>query len=407
MCTASSHTPQATDVIGTPRARPCSASASRAAFAAAYAAWSPLPQNPAMDEKRTNASNSPGSSDSAKCAAPATLAASTASMLVSDVSPTGASSMKAAACSTVRTVCPSARSVSSRAATASRSATSQAATVTPTPRRSRSLTHSEAPGAAGPDRLTSTRCSAPWVASQSASRGARLPVPPVISTVPRGRHRRADRAPPAALTIRRASNPAERTATWSSPVAPDSTCLSNAPDRASRLSGRSTNPPHNAGCSRATTRPSPQTCACAGSAGASESPVDTAPRVTLHSGARTPSWLRACTRVSVRAAPVASAPNRGCGRESAPTNDSTPAASVSPSALRAPASTSRSRAASASRSASASVSSTGTIRAPWPPSTRSASVTHGSASCPAPRATSQVPVSGAGDTRATGFQAIR
>ena len=75
-------------------------------------------------------------------------------------------------------------------ATACRSATSQAATVTRAPNSSNPARSSMAPGASRPRRETNSRCPAPSAASQRATWAPMPPVPPVTRTVPsaRGRH---------------------------------------------------------------------------------------------------------------------------------------------------------------------------------------------------------------------------
>ena len=168
----------------------------------------------------------------------------------------------------------------------------------PVPRSS-----SPAPGAVVPRLLTSTRCSAPFAASQRATCPPIAPVPPVTRTVPRGRHDRAG-SRSGARTSLRANTPDGRTASWSSPSVRASTAASRAVARSSTTSGRSTSPPQCRGCSSAATRPSPHTCACSGHVGASASVAPTAPWVTHHSGAPGSASSAACSKDSVAARPA-------------------------------------------------------------------------------------------------------
>ncbi len=178
-----SQPPQATEQADSPRARRRCARASRWAFAAAYAACPMPPQTPAQDENRTNASSAVSASSSSSSSAPVTLPAYTSARTSGVVSSSGMDGAMPAVCTTAE----SGGSVSRRSTRDSRSATSQAATVTLAPSFASSAASSSAPGDSLPLRLVSTRCCAPSAASQRATCPPRAPVPPVISTVPFGR----------------------------------------------------------------------------------------------------------------------------------------------------------------------------------------------------------------------------
>ncbi len=327
---------------------------------AAYAPWSPLPQTPAMEEKRTKASSSRSRSAS-RWAAPAALAATIRSKADSGVDASGASAMKAAACTTAVTGSPCASSAFSISSTAPRSVRSQPGKETRVPNSTSFAASSDAPGAFGPRRPGRTTCSAPPRASQRARCGPTAPVPPVSRTVPRGCQGRPPPAVLGARVRRRARRPVARSAIWSSPspAAPASAAPSRARPRSSRRGGRSMSPPQRAGASRAATRPVPQTSAWPGSVTGSCGPVDTAPWVAHHRGAVTWRSPRACTSATVRAAPPGRAGCSGCGRPSAASRDSTPAGAR-------PARAVVSLAASASRRTSSAVSSTLSTSTPSP-----------------------------------------
>ncbi len=193
-------------------------------------------------------------------------------------------------------------------ASASRSAASQAIRVARAPSPSSSARRSSAPGASGPRRLSSTRCSAPAVASRRARWAPRPPVPPVTRTVPRG-SQPVSGAVSGAGTRRRPKTAEARTATWSSPSWPARTAANRRAVRSSSSAGRSTRPPQAAGCSSAATRPMPHTAAWTGAVSASEAATATAPRVTHHRGAATPASRRAWNRTAVA---TAGAPGPSC-----------------------------------------------------------------------------------------------
>lgn len=113
---------------------------------------------------------------------------------------------------------------------------------------------------------------------------------------------------------RRTKAPPGRSAIWSSPVSSARTehrrsVSCGVPHAGVEVSaGMSTSPPQRSGCSTATTRPSPHTAACAGCTVRSSQPfavsaVETAPRVTFHTGASTPASPRACASASVMLRP--------------------------------------------------------------------------------------------------------
>ncbi|RPK55249.1 hypothetical protein EES42_42600 [Streptomyces sp. ADI95-17] len=193
----------------------------------------------------------------------------------------------------------SAGTVVSSAASAFRSPASQAARVTLLPLAPSSVARACAPGASWPRLLTSSRCSQPWSASQRATWAPSAPVPPVISTVPRGGVHavavgsaasgpgRSGASPGrcGACASRRACRPVARTASWSSPSAATSTRRRRRADRWSSSAGRSTRPPQSWACSALMTPPSPQSRACVGSVTGSVRPTEAAPRVAIHSGA--------------------------------------------------------------------------------------------------------------------------
>ncbi|GAA5608831.1 hypothetical protein Sgri01_07200 [Streptomyces griseus] len=277
-----------------------------------------------MDEKSTKASTSSPRSES-RCSAPATLAPRSAAKWSGVASASGASSAWTAACMTARTGSPwSARPVTS-ASTASRSAMSQAATVTRAPSPVSSRARSSAPGASPPRRLVRTRWGAPSRASHRATWAPRAPSPPVMSTVPSGRQRRAGAVRPReARTMRRATTPPARTASWSSPAGSARMPQSLRSARSSGVSGRSTSPPQTPDCSRAATRPTPHTCACTALVSVSEGAVATAPRVRHQSGAVASRSRSACTRETVPARPAETSGWVSVGFSSNAHSDSTP-----------------------------------------------------------------------------------
>ncbi len=226
----------------------------------------------------------------------------------SGVSASGAAWPTPAACTTpVRGA--SSGTAARTAARASRSALSQAARVTRAPSSSSSARSSAAPGASGPRRPVRTRWAAPERASQRAASAPRPPVPPVTRTVPEAVNSSSrGRASPGWRTTRRARVPPARTASWSSPSRVARTLTRRWVAGASRTSGRSTRPLHCSGRSRAATRPRPQAAARAGWVSGSPGPVETAPRVTVHSGAVTEASPSAWARTTPRAKPAGSPP---------------------------------------------------------------------------------------------------
>ncbi len=202
--------------------------------------------------------------------------------------------------------------------------------------------------------------------------------------------------------------PAGRSATWSS-SRPASTAQKRLAVRSSNTAGRSIRPPQRSGCSRATTRPSPQTWACTGLVSASPGPVAIAPWVSIHRGTVIPASDSAWSRVRVPASPAGTTGHASVGVSSKASSDTTAAAraGVSPSA-RACRAAVRPAASSSRRAVPASTSTT-SVRAPRAVSARM----HAWASSPvrpdgfAGTATSQVPdrVTGAGSV--TGVQVIR
>ncbi len=177
------------------------------------------------------------------------------------------SSSSAALCTTaVRG--SSAGTEASRAASADRSPASQAARVTLQPFALSSAARDSAPGASAPRRPTSSRCSAPLSANQWAVWAPSAPVPPVMSTVPRGERQSWEagvRVGRGAGTSRRPCTPVARIASWfsSSPRAAR-TARRRRDARRSRSSGRSSRPPQLCGRSALITPPSPQSRAWAG-----------------------------------------------------------------------------------------------------------------------------------------------
>ncbi len=274
----------------------------------------------------------------------------------------------------------------SSAASASRSATSHAATVTLTPAAASSSRSSAAPGASRPRRLVNSRLSAPLRTSQRDTSAPSAPVPPVTSTVPEGRH--ATATPRDDRTRRRAKTPDARTATWSSSPTRRSTRWVSA--RWSEVSGRSTRPPQRCGCSSATTRPRPHSWACTGLASRSDRPVETAPRVTHHSGASTRASPSACTSASVPATAHAS---------SHASSETTPE-------IEAPSETAP-WSASVTAARSGASGSTRRTSTPRPVSSRTRSWTSAASACPVGTATSQVPDSTPEAAPVTGVQLTR
>ncbi|PSK55061.1 hypothetical protein B0E53_07065 [Micromonospora sp. MH33] len=209
-------------------------------------------------------------------------------------------------------------SSSTRSATATASLTSQATTrAAPS-----SSTSSAAPGASGPRREASTTSAAPLASNQRATCRPSAPVPPVTSTVPRGRHP----APAGgdAGTRRRANTPLRRTATWSwAPSARTATSAARVP-RSARV-GRSIRPPHRSGRSRATTRPRPQASADQTSPPRSPGETGRAVRLSAHTRPGRPVSMSAWVRVSSAAAPAGRAGACASGRSWRGRTQSTPA----------------------------------------------------------------------------------
>src|SRR5215470_3640215 len=318
-----SHGPHASDAAGSPAARRQAARASRNAFAAAYPPCRPLPQVAAIEENRTNCSRPAPAVSSCKCAAPAALAASTSPSPATLACSSGVSWTRPAACSTPHSGGPAAPAQASTAAACPRLPASAASTLTADPDPASPAASPAAPAAAGPDRDASTTCGQPRPASHRAACPPIAPVPPVISTLPCGSHRRPGPAGPPARTSRRAQIPLPRTATWSSPH-PASTAHNPAPARSPSTAGISTSPPHRSGYSSAATRPSPHTCACTGLATASPGTAATAPHVTAHNRAPIPASPSACTSNCVPATPAATPPSNPAATPSSDTTPATP-----------------------------------------------------------------------------------
>ena len=179
------------------------------------------PNVPAMEENRTNAdrSRSRGQLVAGAHAAPA-LARSTA-IRAGPVERVRArpSSSTAAVWTTAVSGCSSGTSASAagqRVPVGDVAGDDGRPARRPRPVRRRS---SAAPGASGPRRLVSTRCSAPRAASQRATWPPSAPVPPVTSTVPAGGPRRRCRRRGSGARDQPAGEHAgARTATWSSPA---------------------------------------------------------------------------------------------------------------------------------------------------------------------------------------------
>ena len=134
--------------------------------------------------------------------AASTLARSTGSMRSGVNEPITASSSTPAAWITADSGCAESTEPSADRSSA-RSAASAASTRTSAPAAVSSATSSAAPGASGPRRESSVRCCTPWCATTwRATEAPAMPVPPVISTVPRVhavRHRHHDLADVAGL----------------------------------------------------------------------------------------------------------------------------------------------------------------------------------------------------------------
>ncbi|RPK57747.1 hypothetical protein EES42_39035 [Streptomyces sp. ADI95-17] len=353
---------------------------------------------PEIDEKRTKASNSSSPRTSWRWAAPRTFARRTSAYSARLVSSITLSWPTPAACTTAVMRSPASRSPWTVAASASRSATSHAARVTLAPSAVSRSSSSRAPGASAPLRLVSTTCSAPWSVRRCAMNDPRAPVPPVISTVPRGVHRGpAEPWPALARWRRRPKTPDARTATWSSASSPPlSTPQIRVHARSSRVSGRSINPPQRSGCSRATTRPKPQFMACSVRTGPSERPTETALRVRHHSGAWRPASPRALTSSTLAARPAGIT---GCSRSgpwSSASRDTTPAGSGA----------SASRAARIPRSTSVPETVNTETSAPCRVSPRTVSRTVSWSASTAGTTSSQLPDM-AGAAAVTGFQVTR
>ena len=126
--------------------------------------------------------------------------------------------------------------------------------------RGSSSASSAAPGASGPRRLVSSRCSAPCAASQRATWAPRAPVPPVTRTVPRGVQPGAGRSPRAGRGRaggRRAGG-ADGDLVLAAGSGQD-VARSRSAARSSSVVGQVDQAAPAVGCSRAATRPRPQT----------------------------------------------------------------------------------------------------------------------------------------------------
>ncbi len=280
------------------------------------------------------------------------------------------------------------------AASWSRSAASQAARVTRAPKSSSSARSSAAPGASGPRRLVRTRCRAPLRASQRATSAPRPPVPPVTSTVPSAVKSSAWGSSWTVWpTSRRPSVPVARMAIWSSPACAARALTSCWVAGASRTGGRSISPLHGWGCSSAAIRPRPHAAAWTGWVSGSAGPVETAPRVRVHTGADRPVSASAWVRTTLRARPVGSSVPSGPGRSASGSRDRTP--ETFPTASRRVVSSTRSRQ-DASR----------TSRSNWAPCPRRASRIS-SASMSSVVTASQVPSSTGAALARTGFHSTR
>ncbi|RPK83648.1 hypothetical protein EES47_24795 [Streptomyces sp. ADI98-12] len=226
----------------------------------------------------------------------------------SGVSASGAAWPTPAACTTPVRGASSGTAARTRAR-ASRSALSQAVRVTRAPSSSSSARSPAAPGASGPRRPVRMRWAAPERASHRAASAPRPPVPPVTRTVPEAVNSSSrGRSSPGWRTTRRARVPEARTASWSSPSRVARRLTRRWVAGASSTSGRSIRPLHCSGRSSAATRPSPQAAARAGWVSGSPGPVETAPRVTVHSGAVTAASPSAWARTTPRAKPAGSPP---------------------------------------------------------------------------------------------------
>ena len=191
-----------------------------------------------------NASSGWPASSRSRWTAPATLARMTLARSAVVRSGSGGSAGRTPAACTTAVSGASAGTDASSARTSSSREISQATIVTRVPREVSSACSAAAPGAAGPRRLASTTCGAPRSASQPATREPITPVPPVTSTVPRGRQGPAAGASLAgARAIRRAKTPDGRIATWSSPSAPASSLARWPAAAGSAGSARSARPP--------------------------------------------------------------------------------------------------------------------------------------------------------------------
>ena len=266
-------------------------------------AWPPLPQTPAIEENSTNASRCVRSSSASRLPAPRDLGARRRRRRSAEVGVRRARSSWSApaACTTARTAAQPRRA----GQRPQRVAVGDVAGGDRRPaRRARSARRagSAAPGASGPRRLVSTRCSAPRRrepagdvrAERAGAAGdqdgaARAPASPVPGRRRGGAHAGAG-----------AKTPAARTATWSSSPPPASTAASSAAGAARpAVAGRSTRPPQRCGCSSAATRPRPQTWRLR-RVGERVGAGRWRPRRgwRSHSGASTPASPSACTSAS-------------------------------------------------------------------------------------------------------------
>ncbi|GLY16586.1 hypothetical protein Kisp01_36010 [Kineosporia sp. NBRC 101677] len=263
------------------------------------------------------------------------------------------------------------------------------------------------PAAVAPERLVSTTRWAPRVLSQRLMCPPTPPVPPVMSTVPRGVQPAPFFLARPARTRRRAWIPLSRSATWSSPVVPART--------AARLPieevCRSTSPPQRVGNSRAATRPSAQVRACTGLLAGSPATVLTAPVVSTHRGACTPASPRAWIRLVVAARPVGTIGAVASGASSSASSETTPARSC-PAAAIWVRSTSRDTSPGATSQISSAAPAWASARATCTGTAPDSSAASRPAAStePAGATSSQVPDSGVRDAVAgvaTGVQVIR
>ncbi len=152
-------------------------------------------------------------------------------------------------------------------------------------------------------------------------------MPPVTSTVPRGRHPLVPGRGRGARTRRRPKTPPDRTASWSSPpgsaTRPTMRSASSGAATAS-AGGTSMRPPQVSGWSRARTVPVPHTWAWSHRT-SSPSWTATAPLVTHQSAAGSASARTVLTSAWVPANPRVRPAWRACGLSSSASRESTPA----------------------------------------------------------------------------------